>query len=167
VPRETADSVTTRLHMFIALAFAVPGIGILLYLLAAMVMDPESLAILALLLSAPIWLAGLVAAAESVRLLRGGAVTRRRALVWACAALIGGFVLAHFTGLLRLAIALLARPGDVGLGWPATTLIENGATYYLHLDQPAPWLALLWIVLGGVALLAAVRGDSRRRLSRV
>ncbi len=61
---------------------------------------------------------GLVAMAEAVRVLRGGAVTTRRGLFYAFVAITGGVLVAWTTGLVGLVQALLTRPQDVLLGGP-------------------------------------------------
>lgn len=133
----TVGGTSRLLHLLVLLAVAGPGIGVLLLLAVVVAADPESIAVLGVFFAAPIWLAGLLAAYELVRLLRGGSVTFRRALAWAVGVLAVGAVLGYYTGFFRIGLSQLAS-----------------------LD-PAAWLVLGWMLAGTVSLMSLYVGRRR------
>ena len=148
------------LHWMIVGSFALVGLGLLVIMLWILMVEEEQMAILALIFTAPVWLVGLVAAAEVVRLLRSrNDLTERRAGAWAAISFIGGVLVAHFTGLFALIATLITRPGDVGLNWPVIMLGDGqGGWHYHYLDG---WgLGILWptvwLILGASALCVLV-----------
>ncbi|CAN5763411.1 hypothetical protein BH23CHL7_BH23CHL7_04810 [soil metagenome] len=127
---DTVGTTTRLLHLLVLLAVAVPGIGVLLFL-AVRVMDPQSMAMLALFFAAPLWIAGLFAGAELIRLARGGSLTFRRAQIWAIGVLLVGVVLGYFTGFLSAGVHNLARLDAVA--WLVVILVALGASSLLSI----------------------------------
>ncbi len=160
----------TRLHLLLVLAVALTGVAVLLMVGALTLGEDEyerGLAGLALVLTAPLWLAGLVATIEVVSVLRGGRVNRRRALAWALAAIAGGALLAMVGGQATLAATLITRPDLVGLDGPALTLTtaDGSSSHYYYPLQPTFWLPVVALVLG-TASFASVVLDGRERKRR-
>ena len=91
-------------------------------MLRAVPRDTEQLWLLVLIFSAPIWLIGIVAAMEAVRVARGRRVSPRRAAAFALTGVVGGIVLAWTHGVFAFLATLVDRPGDVGLGWPVSII---------------------------------------------
>jgi membrane protease YdiL (CAAX protease family) len=152
-----------RFHLLLVLAVALTGAAVLLMVGALTLGGDEyqrGLALLGLVLTAPLWLPGLIATIEVVSVLRGRRVNRRRALAWALAAIAGGALLAMVGGQATLAATLITRPDLVGLDGPALTLTTadgSGSHYYYPL-QPTFWL--------GTASFASVVLDGRERKQR-
>ncbi len=159
-----------RFHFLLVLAVALTGVAVLLKVGALTLGGDEyqrGLALLGLVLTAPLWLAGLVATIEVVSVLRGRRVNRRRALAWALAAIAGGALMAMVGGQATLAATLITRPDLVGLDGPALTLTTadgSGSHYYYPLE-PTFWLPVAPLVLG-TASFASVVLDGRERKRR-
>ncbi len=159
-----------RFHFLLVLAVALTGGAVLLMVGAATLGGDEyqrGMAGLVLVLTAPLWLPGLVATIEVVSVLRGCRATPRRTLAWAFAAIAGGALLAVLGGQATLATTLITRPDLVGLGGQALTLTTadgSGSHYYYPLE-PAFWLPVAALVLG-VASFVSVVLDGRERKRR-
>jgi len=157
----------TRLHLLLVLAMAAPAVIILTLIVAEAIQanDPHAFWVLGLIITAPVWMLGLVAVAEAVRVLRGGGVTTRRGLIYAFIGIAGGVLVAWTTGLVGLVQALLTRPQDVSLRWPEIFIRfadgSGGQSY--PLNDAGHWISLLWLLLGIASLVAIVR--TRRRPS--
>ncbi len=162
--RATLGPRAAPLHLLLVSAVALTGLGLLLMVVNEMAFGPDpysrDMAILGLIIFAPMWLFGLVAAFEAVSVLRGRRVTRRAALGWALLILAGGTLLAVTGGQATLLANLITRPDLVALDWPALVLItpDNMGSSYLYVDQPRFWLPIAAIVLS-LASLAALAGD--------
>jgi hypothetical protein len=160
-----------RFHFALVLAVALTGVGLLLMITLAMFGEDaysRDMAVLALVITTPLWLLGLVAAVDAVSVLRGRRISRIRALVWALVALAGGALLAVSSGQASLVATMLARPDLVGFDWPAFRLITADlmGVNYLYVDQPGFWLPPAALVLGSASLIAVVldgRGEHRSR----
>ncbi len=132
-----------RLHLLLMIVVVLCGLPVLLLIAAVMVSSDDyysrDMGILALIITAPLWIPGLIAAAELIRAMRGRPVSVARAGVWALATTVGAATFAY----------VLGRDNFTGAG-------------FMPLDQPT--LLLPIAVLGlGVASLIAVWRERRRR----
>ncbi len=147
----------TRVHFVLVLAIALTGLGIIA-LVAAEFMSPDSytrdLAILATIITAPIWVVGIAAAIDAASVLRGRKVSVRRALFWAVGAILGGVLLAASFGQVDLIVGLLTAPATVGFQWPAFNIAMGSRSLYV--DRPAFWMPLVALLLGSASLVATV-----------
>jgi len=151
---------TVGLYLVILATAAVPALLILALVGFALVMvsgHSRDDALLGLIISAPVWLAGLLAAVVMVTVLRGRRPRLTEVTAVSLAALAGGAALFVAQGSLDLLVALVGRPQDVDLGWPIVTLWyadRTGAVYH-RLDAAGLWLSLMWLVLGGAGVATA------------
>ena len=156
------------MHLLLVSALALPAVAILLMVLMAIPRDTERLWLLVIIISAPIWIIGIVAAVEAVRVARGRSVSGRRAAFFALVGVVGGIVLAWTQGVFAFVGTLVDRPGDVDLGWPVSiirTPDRSGADYF-HLDSSGIWVGVAWVVLGTASLLMLARDHRAGRDDR-
>lgn len=135
------------MHLGLLVALALPAVGILLTVLLAIPRDTEQLWLLVVIVGAPIWLVGIVAAIEAIRVARGRPVSGRRAAAFALVGVVGGTVLAWTQGVFAFLGTLVDRPGDVDLGWPISIIRtrDRSGVDYVHLDAIGIWVAVAWI----------------------
>lgn len=157
----------TRLHLATVLLLALVGIG-LLAVIAVGLLGPDAysrdMALLGGVITAPVWLIGVVAGVDAWSVLRGRPVSRVRAGAWALLATGGAVVLAASFGLTALAGALLASPHLVGSEWPVIWIStpDGMGSQFLYADRPEFWAPLAVLPLG-IASLVAVVLDVRGR----
>jgi hypothetical protein len=157
--RRTIGRDARAMHLLLTSALALPGAGILLVALLAIPGDTEQRWLLVVIFGAPIWLVGIVAAIEAIRVARGRPVSARRAAAFALVGVVGGTVLAWTQGVFAFLGTLVDRPGDVDLGWPISIIRTRDGTGadYVHLDAAGIWVAVAWVILGVASLLALAR----------
>src|SRR5215203_5102150 len=108
----------SRVHLLLVTALGITGLGLLVVILLGGLGGNQysrDMALLAGVLTAPVWLIGIAAAIDAVRTFRGRPVSGRRALAWAVLATIGGALLAYSFGHLSVLAALFGASGALAL----------------------------------------------------
>ena len=166
---EPVGVTATRIHLLLVAAFAFTGL-VLLAIIGVTMLSSDAysrdMGLLGAIITAPIWLVGIVATVDAVSVLRGRPVSRRRALSWALVAIAGAGVLAWSSGQLALLVAMVSEPHRVGVDWPAVMLVtpDGLGVQYLYADQPAFWVPLIALPVA-IASIAAVGLDRTARRS--
>lgn len=151
----------TRFHLLLVTGVALMGLGILVLIGAGLFGDDtytRDMSLLGGIITAPLWIPGILAAVDTASVLRGRRVSVRRAVVWSLGALVLGSVIAASSGQIEVISSLLTEPGRVGFDWPTITLVtaDGMGAQFLRMDQAGFWLPLVAIVLGTLSLAAAL-----------